>query len=285
MSLLRRSALAAWYYASLPLRRVWGRYGMPPVTILFYHRVADSDPNPWTISTRRFARQIGWLQRNFDLVSLKEAQRRIVAPRPDRPAVAITFDDGYAENCDYALPLLLERRIPCTYFVATRFVFENAPFPHDVNRGTPLPVNTPEQIVSLARAGIEIGAHTRNHVDLGAVTDDDLLEAEVVGAKHDLETLLGCRVNYFAFPFGMHRNLNAAVFPMARQAGYAGVCSAYGGYNLAGGDPFHLQRFHGDPDLLRLKNWASADPWKAYTVIPFHYQPLAARPRPAEAQA
>ena len=44
--------------------------------------------------------------------------------------------------------------------------------------------------------------------------------------------------------------------------GYAGVCSAYGGFNFPGDDPFHLQRIHADDDLIRLKNWVTVDPRK-----------------------
>ena len=43
-----------------------------PVSILFYHRVADDDPNPWTISCDAFKQQVDWLANHFDLVSLEE---------------------------------------------------------------------------------------------------------------------------------------------------------------------------------------------------------------------
>jgi peptidoglycan/xylan/chitin deacetylase (PgdA/CDA1 family) len=272
MSIVRRVALGAWYYSSLPWREV--QWGAAPVTILFYHRVADEYPNPWTLSNADFTEQIEWLRRRFDLVSLEEAQRRIRTSDSPRPAVAITFDDGYAENCGHALPLLIKLKIPCTYFVATRFVLNGESFPHDAQAGRPLPVNTPEQIRALANAGIEIGAHTRNHIDLGPVTDLRVLEDEISGAADDLAAITGRRPRCFAFPYGLHRNLNAEAFHLARNAGYEGVCSAYGGYNTLGGDPFHLKRFHGDPDLLRVKNWVTIDPRKAYTVLPFHYERL-----------
>ena len=47
-------------------------------------------------------------------------------------AVAITFDDGYAENCRQAIPLLVRNQIPCTYFVTLENVLEGKPFAHDV---------------------------------------------------------------------------------------------------------------------------------------------------------
>ena len=53
-----------------------------------------------------FARQIGWLKKRFSLVSMEEAQLRIARGRNREPCVSITFDDGYADNCQAAIPLL-----------------------------------------------------------------------------------------------------------------------------------------------------------------------------------
>lgn len=275
MRISRQGAVGVWYYATLPWRRRAARRGAA-IAIVFYHRVADDHPNPWTISNRRFLRQIRWLQDHFELISLAEAQRRVRTGDSPRPAVAVTFDDGYAENCEYALPLLIKERIPCAYFVASQFVLENRPFPHDVEAGRPLPVNTPEQIRSLARAGIEIGAHTRRHINLGEVSDPNVLHEEVVLAGRDLREISGHPVRYFAFPYGQPCQLNSQVFELAAEAGYEGVCSAYGGYNVVGGDAFHLQRVHADPYMLRFKNHVSVDPWKAVATMPFHYRPLTA---------
>ena len=114
----------------------------------------------------------------------------------------------------------------------------------------------------MAAAGVEIGAHTRTHADLGSIDNFDQLYDEVATATHDLEKMVDRPVRYFAFPFGLQANLNSTVFQIARDAGLSGVCSAYGGYNFPGDDPFHLQRIHGDADMLRLRNWLSVDPRK-----------------------
>jgi hypothetical protein len=121
ISQLKRWLLPAYYYSTLPFRQVGsslaGAAGKQPIAVLFYHRVADEGPSPWTISNRQFTRQIEWLLRNFDLISLSDAQRRIRERENRRPAVCITFDDGYSDNCRHALPLLISRGIPVTYFV------------------------------------------------------------------------------------------------------------------------------------------------------------------------
>jgi len=266
MHLAQHALLSAYYRASWPARRfaAWqrARRGRAPVMVLFYHRVADSEPNDWTLQRADFARQIRWLERRFDLISLAAAERRIASGHNARPAVSLTFDDGYGENCDFALPLLVEKGIPCTYFVSTDNVLTGRPFPHDQKRGRPLPVNSIEQLRFWADKGIEIGAHTRTHADLGAVNDPVVLHDETVLAARDLSDALGRPLRYFAFPYGQPRNINGAAAAMLRGAGIRGVCSAYGGYNFPGDDPFHIRRIHADPELVRLKNWLTLDPRK-----------------------
>lgn len=275
MSPEKRLLLNLYYGGSYPLR-AWRnaqrrRQGRAPIMVLFYHRIADDRPNDWTASNATFARQIKWLKRRFEMVSLSEAQRRIRAGRNNTPCVSITFDDGYADNCTHALPLLIAERIPCTYFVATQFILEGTPFPHDMARGEPLTPNTPRQIRELSLAGIEMGVHTRTHADLGRTLDPKQLYDEIVVAREELARLTGREARYFAFPFGQHANLNPRAFQVAREAGYAGVCSAYGGFNFPGDDAFHLQRIHVDDDMIRLKNWVTVDPRKLRSIERYDY--------------
>jgi len=265
MNRLKDILLYAYYRSTLRNRRQAAAEravrGTEPVSVLFYHRVADSGPNGWTMPTRTFAHQIAWLRERFDVVTLAEAQRRIASGRNSRPTVSITFDDGYAENLRFAVPLLLKEQIPFTYFVSTNHVFGNRPFPHDVATGRPLAPNSVSQLRELAAAGVELGAHNRNHIHLGTVTAD-VMQEEIIGAKHDLEQALEREVRYFAFPYGQPSDLSTAAFQIAYHAGYRGVASAYGGYNFPGDDPFHLRRIHADCELVRLKNWLTIDPRK-----------------------
>lgn len=244
--------------------------GQVPIYSLFYHRVADEHPTSWTISQKQFERQIDWLQDNFEIVDLQECQRRITSGFNDRPTVSITFDDGYAENCEFALPLLIERRIPVCYFVSLDFVVNQKCFPHDAALGLELPVNTIESLRALDLSGVEIGAHTRTHLDLGKVTDPLVLADEVIIASDELSELIGRKVRYFAFPYGLYQNLNSTVFKMLKEHGFLGVCSAYGGWNSIGEDAFHIERIHGDPNLERVKNWLSYDP-RVEGVRSFNY--------------
>lgn len=236
------------------------KHGKTPVFVLFYHRVADNHLNPWTITRAEFQEQIDWFQANFEIVDLQECQRRIESGFNDRPTLAITFDDGYSENCEWALPMLIERRIPITYFVTTHHTANQQPFPHDVDRGVPLPVNTIESLRSLDMAGIEIGAHTRTHPSVGDLREPEEIFDEVITASREMEKHIGRPMRYFAFPFGLHKNLNSDAIHLLKREGFLGFCSAYGGYNEIGNDSFQIQRLHGDRSISRIKNWLTFDP-------------------------
>lgn len=269
MSVWRSAFLGAYYHATSAVRW-WDRRqalarGRAPVCIVAYHRIADDRATPWTLSHHEFFRQVQWLRDHFELVSLEESQRILAGGENRRWCVSISFDDGYAENCREALPWLVARRIPCTYFVTAKNVLRGQPFRHDLALGQCLAPNTVEQLRALAAAGVEIGVHSYTHADLGQLADQRLLRFEIVAARTDLEEALGRPLRYFAFPFGRHGNLSRAAFELARQAGYSAACSAYGGLNFPGDDPFHLQRVCVDASLTRLKAWVGADRWKLRT--------------------
>jgi peptidoglycan/xylan/chitin deacetylase (PgdA/CDA1 family) len=96
------------------------------VTILTYHAVVREPlaiPDSCFLDEASFAAQIDYLQRHFDLIPLSAVARRLDdGTRPDRPAIAITFDDGYQNNVEVAWPWLRRAGVPATIFLATDFV-------------------------------------------------------------------------------------------------------------------------------------------------------------------
>ncbi len=245
--------------------------------VLYYHRIADDRANPWTISNAMFVRQMRWLRERFDFISLDEAQRRIRRGYNPQPCVSITFDDGYADNCQQAIPWLIKQRIPCTYFVTLQNVLSGEPFSHDLVMGHRFAPNTLEQLRAMAAAGIEIGAHAYTHADLGADRRSRGCCATKWSRPRRNWRLPSAGPSAISpFPTDSTDNLNPAAFELAKEAGYAGVCSAYGGFNFPGDDPFHLQRIPVDDDMIRLKNWVTLDPRKLRTPR-FVYQGTAVR--------
>jgi peptidoglycan/xylan/chitin deacetylase (PgdA/CDA1 family) len=269
MPLWKQLLLNLYYHATYPARtwNYWhaASHGRLPAIVLYWHRIADDGANPWTVSNATFVRQIRWLQKHFEFVSLDEAQRRMGCNGNSRPCVSVTFDDGYADNCRQAIPLLIQERIPCTYFATVQNVLSGEPFLHDLTMGHRLAPNTLEQLRAMADAGIEIGVHSYTHANLGTVVDQRSLHREIVVARERLQEALGRSTRYFAFPYGQWANLSQAAFDLAKATGYVGVCSAYGGFNFPGDDPFHLQRIPADNVMIRLKNWVMLDPRKLRT--------------------
>jgi peptidoglycan/xylan/chitin deacetylase (PgdA/CDA1 family) len=95
-----------------------------PLSILIYHRVlAQPDPLfPGQVDARRFASQVRALGRGFNILPLGAAVRRLRAGTLPARAACITFDDGYADNVEVALPILQHYRAAATFFVATGFL-------------------------------------------------------------------------------------------------------------------------------------------------------------------
>lgn len=241
------------------------------MSVLFYHRVANTQVTPWTISYQQFRRHIEYCDEFYEMIDLAEVQRRVESRDSRVPSVSITFDDGYRDNSYYALPLLIEHGIPCTYFVTTSNVRNQTPFEHDRADGIASPVNTVRQLREAAEAGVEIGCHTRHHVDFSRVHDPAVVRNEIIGAKDELEQMIGRAVRYFAFPYGMPQQLTQIAIEAVSEAGFAGFCSGYGGYNMVGRDAFHIRRIHGDPEFARLKNWLGFDRRKLRTEPDVRY--------------
>ncbi len=259
----KMAALAAYYWATLPRRkrrlRDWAAARVAPVTVLFYHRIHEDRATPWTTHPRAFLRQMRWLMEHADLISLQEAQERLVAGNGShRPTVAVTFDDGYEDNLRVALPFLIEHAVPCTYFVTAENVLRGRPFEHDRLFGAAPRPHTPEQLRALAASGVEIGSHAWSHCDFGGL-DDAETRRQLTDSRRALEDMISAPVVRFAFPFGRPENSPPFAIAAARACGYVAVCTAHGGYNVPRCDGFVLRRFHGDDPLIRMVHRVTVD--------------------------
>jgi peptidoglycan/xylan/chitin deacetylase (PgdA/CDA1 family) len=100
--------------------------------VLCYHKVSP-DPHPFfePIAPEIFEQQMKFLSRCYRVMPLMELmERNRRGDIPDR-AVAITFDDGYRDNYEYAFPILKKYRLPATIFVATSFIDNRDVLWHD----------------------------------------------------------------------------------------------------------------------------------------------------------
>jgi peptidoglycan/xylan/chitin deacetylase (PgdA/CDA1 family) len=98
--------------------------------ILLYHSVAEAEADPWSLSVspRHFAEQMGVLSRSFRVMPLEMITRSVRAGSLPRRAVAVTFDDGYANNLHNAKPILEQFQIPATVFLTTGYLTDPREF-------------------------------------------------------------------------------------------------------------------------------------------------------------
>jgi peptidoglycan/xylan/chitin deacetylase (PgdA/CDA1 family) len=96
----------------------------PCLSILIFHRVLpDQDPIfPAEVDASRFDRLMAVVARSFQVLPLQEAVRRLQHRTLPTRALCITFDDGYADNHDVALPILQRYGLPACFFIATGFL-------------------------------------------------------------------------------------------------------------------------------------------------------------------
>lgn len=102
---------------------------------------------------------------------------------------------------------------------------------------------TSEQVVELARRGVEIGGHTVEHPILTSV-QDDVARREIAAGKRKLEELIGSPVRFFAYPNGRpYRDYDARHVNMVRELGFEAAVSTAYGVGTPSSDPYQLPRF------------------------------------------
>lgn len=188
--------------------------------LLMYHSVSDEqdDPHRITVPPARLATQLTWLRRRgLRGVSVGELLRARATGRA-RGLVGLSFDDGYADFPEHALPLL--HRHGCTatvYVIAGRIGRGN----EWELRGPHKPLMTAEQVRHVAAAGMEIGSHALTHTRLTGLPAEQL-RAEVADSRQLLGDVLGEAPAGFCYPFG---TLDSAAIAQVRAAGYDHACA------------------------------------------------------------
>ncbi|MCW5600496.1 polysaccharide deacetylase family protein [Nitrosomonas sp.] len=218
------------------------RLFLPRITILLYHRVTDSVRDNLTVGIEQFDRQMSLLHRYCQPLSIEEVLSCQTIPRTNRPLVSITFDDGYYDNYQNAMPILLKYGMPAAFFVSTGLIGTKEQFPHDVRRGNSyIPIMDWQQLREMRQKGFIIGSHTVNHIDC-ATESEGAVWAELIQSRDDLLRELGQKEAIFAYPYGGRQHMTSERLKLVKDAGYLGCLSAYGGSNVGKIDVFDVRR-------------------------------------------
>ncbi len=145
---------------------------------------------------------------------------------PSKP-VMITVDDGYVDDVQQILPVLLRLHMVATFYIITGRYHEQG-FVNET------------QVRRLDATGMDVGAHTRTHVPLNAIPVA-AMRAEVDGSRRDLQRVLGHFVYFFAYPYGAY---DPAVVAEVRRAGFVLAVTTNGGTTASALAPLTLPRIH-----------------------------------------
>lgn len=206
-----------------------------------YHQV-DAPPPRGTplrglvVAPSSFAWQMRMLRLlGYRGLSMRDLEPYLNGTRQGK-VVGLTFDDGYLNNLEHALPVLLQHGFSATcYGVSDMMGGTNS---WDKHITSEKPLMSTEDWKRWHAAGMDIGSHTRTHAKLTEI-DTESARHQIAGSKQALEQSIGCEVRHFCYPYGWFRPEHQQ---MAQQAGYISATTTQRGRVHPGDDPYTLRR-------------------------------------------
>lgn len=186
-----------------------------PLWAAMYHSITDPTDDPYrvTVSPDRLDRQLRWLLRR-GLTGVSMERLLLARARGDHAGlVGLTFDDGYADFLDNAVPLLRRYGFTATVYVLPGRLGGTNEWD---SLGPRKPLLDEDGIREVAAAGMEVGSHGLRHTDLTGA-DDALLADETRGSREALRAITGTEVTGFCYPYG---TVDERVVAAVREAGY-----------------------------------------------------------------
>lgn len=216
------------------------------ISFPYYHHVFADE-------AAGFDRQIAYMQRHGDFITLDEAVTALESSDPlNGRYFSLTFDDGFANCLSVAAPILAARNVPATVYVSTSLVGKTIVQYGEAeeNDGRFRPTHPVEYLSwsdcrELLAAGIGIGSHSVDHFRLGEMAHDAVVE-QMRASKATIERELGINCEHFCCPYGQpdrdfHRDREPQI---ARELGYRSFATGVRGAMAPGGNPFYLTREH-----------------------------------------
>jgi peptidoglycan/xylan/chitin deacetylase (PgdA/CDA1 family) len=160
--------------------------------------------------------QMVWLYENgYTTITLQDLLYHLTLgwPLPEKPII-LTFDDGYKDAYENALPILQKYGFVGTFFIISDYI----------TFGDPNYV-TWEQVIEMHNTGMDIQSHSRTHPDLRRLAEEKLLW-QLLGSREAIEARMDKQARFFCYPSGRY---DANTIRALQQYGYwAAVTTDYG---------------------------------------------------------
>lgn len=246
-----RNAARACVIAGLSATRSPTR-GSGWIRFPYYHHVFDDE-------RAGFERQLRYFRNIGEIIGIDDAVAMMTGGTPiDGRYLCITFDDGFKNWIENAVPILVGQQAVAAFFVATGYIGTDVE--RDLERllafydndGRLMEFLNWDDCRAMTEAGMTIGSHSEGHVHLKDLSDDAVM-GELTRSRSIIERETGKPCLHFCCPFGREGiDYDRDRHPeMAAAAGYVSFLTGHRGDNRAGTSPFDIHRDH------LLANWGN----------------------------
>jgi len=211
------------------------------IPILMYHNIGQPPKGAKLrslyVREQAFARQMRLLSLlGYEGLGMSDAMPFLRGNKSGR-VVVITFDDGYLDTLESALPVLKKFGFTATCYAVSTFNKGYNYWDSD-NLGIKKPLMSADQLKHWVDSGMELGAHSRTHPFMTRCTDEELL-LETSGCKQELEQLSGSPVTQFCYPSG---DYDDRVVRAVEESGFSAATTTRRGRATVAGDLYRLPR-------------------------------------------
>lgn len=226
------------YYSSLRPFRETFRNGL---AILTYHHVGPCRRGARLkglyLSPKLFGRQMQELSAAG--FTTPEYGQGLDRQQPGNPGqrVLLTFDDGFCDVLEHALPVLQRHQMRAMLFLVSGLLGKSNEWQQragDIRE----PIMDEAQVRDWLAAGQQIGAHTQSHPRLTQLSEAEARE-EISASKKALQDRFGLPVEHFCYPYG---DCNERVCDLVQAAGFKSACTTHSGLNRPQTPAFELRR-------------------------------------------
>ena len=227
------------------------------INVLLYHQVGYTT-NKYTnldcfCDAQKFRTQMEFLsESDYQVVSLNKALELIFKRRDiGGKYIVLTFDDGCEMFYDVTYPVLDEFDFPATIYPVAGYLGRRATWGNLKNPD--LNILSKRKLVELHRYGVEIGAHTMDHVKLTQV-GRDIAVRQVKESKETLEQIIGDNIGSFAYPHGKY---NSETIEYIKTAGFTNALTCINDFAEKAPSSYEIPRkyitYFDDLDSFRQK--------------------------------
>lgn len=235
------------------------------IKVLMYHRVVPGltkKYNHWHhVTIAKFRKQLKLIDKlGFTPITFTDYQlyREDKLTLPSKPII-ITFDDGYEDTYENAIPIMMEMGMKGVIYVMGNRKLKRASW-EEKDKDDICTLMTNKQIKAAKKMGFEIGSHSMHHEVLSDLTDHEARKS-IQKSKEEIESILNEPIHSFAYPYG---RFDQRTKQMVADSGYLFACGVYTGSPKFGKTIYDIRR-------LSIGQHTSIQSFAIKLITPYQY--------------